>query len=165
MKKFFIIALIIVMILLNTNISVSEKTIKKALKNIADKYGFEIAMNVEKIYRKETANFKSEGFLKTFGAGMEAVVKNFPYGWISMTKIWSIKENKPLGIINMTDSGNRNVNFIKFPSVYAGMVSLAEYLKKYPAGRWYSTDEFLANKYEEELKNIKSKFVNEFLTV
>ncbi len=54
-----------------------------ALRQIINEYGREMAENVEKVYRWETAHFKSSQFTNTGSAGMEAALhsKAPNYGW------------------------------------------------------------------------------------
>lgn len=133
-----------------------------ALQRIKGEYGNKIARWVEQIYRLETRNFQSEQYKKSLSAGMEPANETYPYGWITpYEKVW--KENPklaPIGLTEiMTDSGGRKVRFIRFASFYAAAKSLAEYLKKYGPGRWYSTDPALSAAYVASIENIPTKFV------
>lgn len=70
---------------------------KEALKIIYDKYGEEMAMTIEKMYRSETAHFSSGQYKHTGTGGME-VFGNAPcYGWDS--KFFEQNPNyKPIGV-------------------------------------------------------------------
>lgn len=166
MKNFLLFAaLIISLMILMPDKKITEEQIKKALKKTADKFGWEIAMVVEKMYRKETNNFKSENFKKTFGAGMAAVKNEYPFGWSkTFSDFWDkTPEAKPRYFIRQIDSGGYNVKFLRFPTLQGAMYTMALYLTKYPPGRWYSTDPEKAKRYEAELAAFKSPIINSML--
>jgi hypothetical protein len=140
-------------------VSISE--IDRSMSKIASEYGTSIARDVERIYRIETANFTSGQFQKSLSAGMEPATEIYPYGWTTPKKIWDAYPNlAPIGLTEiMTDSGGRRVRFIRFPSFYAAAKTLAEYVKKYGTGRWFSTDPSAQRAYNQKLSNIQTKFV------
>ena len=134
--------------------------VEEALYRIAFDYGEDVASTVEKMLRWETAHFTSAGFLRTRAAGMEAVSKTYPYGWSIPAAVWSSNPDyKPTGLTRMIDSGNRDVWFITFSHVYHAAVVMAEYVKKYRAGRWYSTNSSLQSSYEQHLKGVKNRII------
>ena len=141
---------------------VKSYTIEEAFKRILDEYGEHTAKTVERMFRKETNHFKSIGYKLTAGAGMEAVSKKFPYGWTSMRNIWLTNPDiMPIGLKHMTDSGGRSVDFIVFPNLYAGLKTMAEFLKSgRTAGSWYSRKPDAAAKYEADLLKIVPRFIN-----
>lgn len=156
---FILIVLAILYIMEKKNLPTEEKSYIKerdALKKIADQYGREIAQNVEKIFRLETANFSSGGYKRTNGAGMEAIKKDYPFGWSSKV---TDGVNMRSDTIRMIDSGGRDVRFIHFETVYDGMKAVANYLKHYSPERWYSTDPKLQAVYREKLNKIKTTLV------
>lgn len=133
-----------------------------AIRRIEQEYGGKIARWVEQIYRLETRNFQSEQYKKSLSAGMEPANDTYPYGWTTpYEKVW--KQNPklaPIGLTEiMTDSGGRKVRFIRFPSLYAAAKAMAEYLKKYGPGRWYSTDPALSAAYVASIENIPTRFI------
>ena len=120
--------------------------VEEALYRIAFDYGEDVA--------------SSAGFLRTRAAGMEAVSKTYPYGWSIPAAVWSSNPDyKPTGLTRMIDSGNRDVWFITFSHVYHAAVVMAEYVKKYRAGRWYSTNSSLQSSYEQHLKGVKNRII------
>lgn len=128
----------------------------EAIKTVAGVFGDEIARWVERIYRLETANFRSGQYLKTGSAGMERHAENYPYGWTTPDKLlWSVsgfEDTRPVGFITMRENQTgRYKTFLKFASVEDGMLSLAAYIKRYRPGRWFSTNEEDAERYEEAL--------------
>ena len=93
------------------------------------------------------------------------------YGWDSSLFVenpvgtWSAYEGKGLsgagGNAQVTD---RKKEFIKFPSVTAGMEYKIKYIIKYNGNyaRWFNKDNQTAqNVYRETLKGIKARFIEE----
>lgn len=156
-----LIALIAIVAFLSVKTGRKIMTIKESLERIKKEYGPQIARWVEQIYRLETRNFSSGQYLKTYSAGMEKHSEAFPYGWTTPGKLWKRdKSTAPVGFVNMTDSGNRNVDFLKFRDPYSGMASLAEFLQRYQnPGRWYSTDKGQQDLYNLKLRDVKTLYV------
>ncbi len=139
---------------------------RDALKKVALRYGSAIAVNVEKIYRLETANFTSGQFKGTFSPGMEKTTNVYPYGWQSLaTGIWdTVPSYKPIGLLPFTENGTGITKyFIKFPSVEAAVMTLAEFLRLHEnnPGRWFSLASGDQNKYNSKIAQIKTPFFNE----
>ena len=146
--------------------------IKKSLKEIEEIFGKEVTRNVEKIYRLETRNFSSGGFLKTNGAGMIAVKKDFPYGWTSLKKFWTEQPNhKPKKVLNIKTNVTQQIGsgdvrgFLVFPSLFAGMFALAFMLQKRgnDVGSWYSTNEAQKEHYRNLISKIPSTITSTFV--
>lgn len=130
---------------------------RDAIKRIAEEYGIETARNVEKMFRLETNHFKSQGYKKTNGAGMEAVRPVFPFGWSSK---YFVGVNYSNDLVSMTDSGGRKVKFIKFDTVYDGMKVIANWLQTHRVGNWYSNDPAKQQQYENKIANIRAQYVD-----
>lgn len=162
-KIFFILVIIVVLVMLPKR---ATEDVKSALAEIVSRYGVETARNVERIYRKETAHFKSKQFALTNSPGMEVHATAYPYGWTSMRTTWDHSPwIAPIGSIVMTENNTgRKKEFLKFRDPLAAMISLAEYLKKYPPGRWYSTDPTEQARYTSELLAIRPRIVDELTT-
>lgn len=131
---------------------------------IEDQFGKAIAQNAERIYRLETRNFNSGQYKAGRSAGMEATNTQFPYGWGSLRNLWMANPKlKPIGIDSWEeDSGGRqNIDFIKFPNLYAGAVALAQVLKDRGnvPGSWFSTIPEKQRSYERVLSNYKARYV------
>lgn len=151
--------------------SALEPQIIDALKLVCDKYSKELAATVEKIFRNETKHFKSDNFLMTYGAGMEAFSDNFPYGWSSAKVFWQNNlDYLPEGIHLQKENSSallksRGVRkFIIFPSVEASVMTVAYIINKRNGngGAWFSTDAVAQRKYNEYLKGIMPRYVNKF---
>lgn len=152
----------------------TENDAVEALSKIREEYGHQMAVDVEKVYRWETAHFKSRQFKQTGSPGMEAHGAPPYYGWASGP--WKRKpELAPCGTIGMFEnkgmSGTPGANeqekkrpkqFLIFDSVYAAMYALAEYIKRYNGNyaRWYSTTAEGQQLYRERLALVMPRIVN-----
>ena len=141
---------------------------KAALKKVVAKYGLDIASNVEKIFRLETANFTSGQFKGTFSPGMEKATNTYPFGWTSLgNSVW--KENPqyaPHDFLPFTENATGKTKyFIKFPSLEASVMTIAQFLKNVNnnPGRWYSMEPDLQEEYAAKLSNIKPSLLNEIV--
>ena len=132
-------------------------TEKEALKRILDEYGIETARNVERMFRLETNHFKSGGYKKTNGAGMEAVRDLFPFGW---SQKYFVGVGYSDQLVSMVDSGGRSVKFIKFDTPYDGMKVLANWLQSHRVGNWYSNDKTKQQQYEAKVNKIRAQYVD-----
>lgn len=151
--------------------SIRMKEVTLALKKVLQVFGLTVATNIERIYRLETRDFTSGGFENTFAPGMQ--VGNgqtvFPYGWHSLSDYW--KENPsraPIGVVELRASVQQNdpqsgqlVNWIKFPSVEAAMMTLGYLLSRgYPTQKWSSINP----NYDSILATITASIVNDLHT-
>ncbi|MDY0989816.1 hypothetical protein SOM12_20455 [Flavobacterium sp. CFBP9031] len=149
---------------------------RRALRLIYDNYGEEIAKNVEMMYRWECSHFKSGQYKHCGGPGMEAANNNHPtYGWdgevynkfpqYTPIGIWEEFENEGMsgrgGNTQVTDSKKR---YIKFPSVEAGMVYVAEFLVRHNGnvGRWHTRDVSRQSNYVTIINTTIPRIVNSF---
>jgi len=155
----------------------SDVDAKAALRIIYDKYGKDMATIIERMYRDETAHFRSLQYVKCGTGGMEAFGEPPYYGWDSSfftqhpeftpTGIWEAFENKGMsgqgGNKQITDKKKR---FIIFPSVLGGMEYKAFYINKHNGNwaRWHSTNTTIQSTYKKHLEDIKPRYVNEFET-
>lgn len=153
----------------------SDVDAKAALRIIYDKYGKDMATIIERMYRDETAHFRSLQYVKCGTGGMEAFGEPPYYGWDSSfftqhpeftpTGIWEAFENKGMsgqgGNKQITDKKKR---FIIFPSVLGGMEYKAFYINKHNGNwaRWHSTNTTIQSTYKKHLEDIKPRYVNEF---
>jgi len=138
----------------------STAEISEALSDIVLIYGLAIAKNVEKIFRLETGNFSSGGYLATGSAGMIPAAKTFPYGWGSMEKLW--KENPhaaPVGVVRFC-VGGKIYPYLAFPEFY-GFLPVAEKLKNNGnnPGKWNSNDPAAIASYNSAISKISAKLV------
>ncbi|WP_433810295.1 M23 family metallopeptidase [Flavobacterium johnsoniae] len=153
-----------------------EEDARMALLKVYKEYGEKTAIIVEKMYRLETDHFKSEQYQYCGTGGMEVFGKAPYYGWDSSTfkqhpeytpvGTWSAMENEGLD----SKGGNaqqkdKPKNFVKLPSVLAGMIYKADYINRYDGNyaSWYNKSNSEAQeKYRESLKGIIPRIVNTF---
>ena len=148
---------------------------EQALKVIYDKYGREMAIKVERIYRWETSHFQSKQYRLTGTGGMESHGVAPNYGWhsgffetypeYSLMGLTSLKEGAGLSAEggNQQDTVNAK-QFVIFPSVEGAMMYLAEFINRYGGnhGRWYSTDADKQQLYKSKLEGVVPRIVNTF---
>jgi len=147
----------------------TDNEIISALTKVKDLYGKANAIKLEALFRNETAHFKSTNYVITFSPGMEATVDFMPYGWSSLAPFWKEHpEYAPVGIHKQVENNSRMMasrgerRFIKFPSVEAGMMTVAYRLslKGWDTGAWASNDKAAQDKYRAYLLGIKTPFAN-----
>lgn len=152
----------------------TEENAKDALRQIVRDYGREMAVNIEKMYRIETAHFTSGQYRKSGSPGMEAHGAAPYYGWASTP--WKARpELAPCGLVSMFEnagmSGTPGANtqvtskpkqFLAFDSVYAAMYALAEYIKRHNGNhaRWYSTTAQGQEIYRNKLSKIRARILD-----
>ncbi len=142
----------------------TDADLQKAFSKVKSVYGEEIARTAEQLYRKETRNFDSGQFRKTFSAGMEAVKGKtaFPWGWGSLTSF--VKKypsyNGEFYTITMTENGTgKQKRFIGFPTLEGAVMFLAYMItKRGHAGYWRSLDKDIADRYLASVKTYSVKF-------
>lgn len=137
----------------------TETEIKSVLREIKQVYGDEMAKNVERIYRLETAHFTSGQFKKSGSPGMLKHSDKFPYGWTTpYNNLW--KDNPdyaPVGEVSFMVN-NKKYTYLVFPNFKSAAFTLASYLDKYPPGRWYSTVPSQQAEYVAKLNRINTPY-------
>lgn len=142
----------------------TESDLKKSFGQVKRVFGEDLAATIEQLYRKETRNFDSGQFRKTFSAGMEAVKgkESFPYGWGSLRQF--VEKYPKYGgefyTVPMTENrtGKTKV-FIGFPTLESAVMFTAFMVnKRGDAGLWRSLDPEIAARYAESLKSYPVKF-------
>ncbi|APC16882.1 hypothetical protein BLL42_14495 [Pseudomonas frederiksbergensis] len=145
---------------------------KAAIKVIYEKYGKEMAIIIERMYRDETAHFESGQYANCGTGGMEAFGGPPYYGWdgaifeahpeYTPVGTWSAFENKGMS----GQGGNQQVTdkkkvFVVLPSVLAGMEYKAAYINKYDGNwaRWHSKETSVQNVYKTHIQAIRARFV------
>lgn len=126
---------------------------------------------IEQLFRNETRHFKSSLFLETYGAGMEATVNSFPYGWNRLSKFWNENPNyAPNGVFKMIENtselqvsrGERK--FITFPNLTASMMTVAKDIELIGHfGAWFNNIEKDQIVYEQTLNSIIPHYTIEIL--
>ncbi|MGL5129314.1 MAG: M23 family metallopeptidase [Aeromonas popoffii] len=142
-----------------------------ALRFIFNKYGYDMAVVIERMYRDETGHFNSLQYKNCGTGGMEAFGSPPYYGWdksffeknpsYKPVGTWSAFENKG----KSSSGGNTQVTdrkkvFIKFPSVVAAMEYKVFYIKKYDGNwaRWHNaSDPKIQEAYRNYISKIKPK--------
>ncbi|HID1946660.1 hypothetical protein [Klebsiella pneumoniae] len=151
---------------------------KDALCKIYNKYGKNMSVIVERMFRIETKHFTSGQYQHCGAPGMEVHGAPPAYGWSSdffsqhpeyqPTGIWSKKEGRGLsgqgGNSQVTDKPKQ---FVVFDSVESSMEYIVYYINKHGGNyaRWYSTQDSAQKLYREECGAIKPRFTNEFSEV
>ena len=152
----------------------TDQDIIAALQEVAKQYGRSRAMDIERLFREETAHFKSQNFLSTLSPGMEVGRDHIgtpymiqPYGWGSLSEFWKENpEHAPSGTFNQVENSSAMGQsrgeriFIKFPSILASMLSVAFLIsiRGGNIGAWNSTDPAQQNKYAGLLNQIVPRF-------
>ncbi len=126
-------------------------------------YSPDILKNMERIFRLETSHFKSKQFLATYSAGMEKFSDYYPFGWKTLDNIFWKKfpEYAPKTFVPFTENRTGKTKyFLKFPSLFASMITMCEFLKHYGnnPGRWYSLKPEKQKIYNESINKIIPKF-------
>ena len=137
----------------------TQQDFAEALRSLTTSYPVDVLRQVEKIFRLETAHFKSQAFKFTGASGLEISGTNkiAPYGWKTgaqflingKTFLFSMPENKT----------GKMKTFIGFYDIKDSIRFVATYVQQYRAGRWYSTVESEQIKYEKSLATISARFV------
>ncbi|WP_339456192.1 M23 family metallopeptidase [Pseudomonas sp. EA_65y_Pfl1_P120] len=145
---------------------------KAAIKIIYEKYGKEMAIIIERMYRDETAHFESGQYAHCGTGGMEAFGRAPYYGWDGTffeahpehapVGTWSAFENKGMsgqgGNIQVKD---KKKVFVVLPSVLAGMEYKVAYITKWGGNwaRWHSTKIGAQTAYKTHIQAIRARFV------
>lgn len=145
----------------------SAAFIQATLKSIAQRFGIDVARNVERIYRLETRNFSSGQFARTNTAGMAAVPGNdaWPWGWSKrgttpdmFNPLVEMRENDP----QTGQPTGALMRFIAFKRFTDAADYLARFLVDYGnnAGRWKSTQAAKQASYVDALSRIPTPFTD-----
>ena len=142
----------------------SDALLRNAFQVAKLKYGSTIAGQAEQIYRKETRNFDSGQFRKTYTAGMEqATGKNdFPYGWGSLNDFLKLypEYNGEFKLVQLTENNTGiQKKFIYFPTLEGAVMFLAYTInRRGRPGYWRAFDEDIASAYEKSLTSYPIKY-------
>jgi hypothetical protein len=122
---------------------------------------------IERLYRLETAHFKSTQYLKTFTPGMVQVPgkKSFPYGWSSLKEYaeknaLSSNDFGTVYFANTSDGIPRH--YIKFPSRWHAVNFITWFLynkRDQNVNAWYSLNPAAQQKYANKLSQINTHYV------
>lgn len=148
----------------------TDAQLQPAFNALKAKYGSAFAKEIEQLYRKETAHFKSGQFVRTLSPGMEVSPGNhtFPYGWNSLQEFSNAYKptNHPpvnaqttfLVPIKENNTGLTKY-YIGFPDVF-GAIQFVGYTlnKRVHPGYWRSTQPDIADAYRASYKQINTQF-------
>jgi hypothetical protein len=141
---------------------------KLAVKRALKVYPRPIVENMERIFRLETAHFKSNQFKQTYSPGMERFSDTYPYGWKTIAKIiWNASpQYKPIGLKEFTENQTGlKKTYIQFPSVEASVMTVCAFLQYFNnnPGRWFALDIDKQNTYNSSINNIIPTITNEMV--
>ncbi len=127
-----------------------------------------VLRDMERMYRIETANFKSGQFKGTFSPGMETFGKTYPYGWNTISRVvWErYPAARPTGKLWTGTEGGTGLqkSFLVFPHLLAAMTTVAGFITHYKnAARWYSTKPESQERYAASLAKFKTTWTDEAL--
>lgn len=155
-----------------TDMAVDKETKEKfanAMKAVIAKYGSDIAQNVERIYRWETAHFKSLKYYNS--AGMEVFNEKYPFGWGKELTPF-IKENKKYGpasafekIVLKEGGTGKNKTFVNFPTLEGAVMFLGYVMecRGNNRGAWFSHNEDSQTAYNEKTSKVTPIITNALL--
>lgn len=113
---------------------------KSGLSRVVLDYGMDVARNVERIYRLETANYTSGQFHATNTPGMHAFTASFPFGWSLAQDGLSASDFHPT--ISMDENAGGTFQWVVFKTLAQAVHYVGFFLNKYGnnPGRWKSTE-------------------------
>lgn len=136
----------------------TESDFQAGIEKVKNLFPPDILQMVERVYRLETANFKSGQYQLTGTPGMEATIKIYPYGWGKRLKKFNIV---PVGVVDMMDNPTKNTpkpskkSFVALNDVSEGIKIIASYIQDKGAGSWYAgTNKKMGLEYEKTLMQI-----------
>jgi Mg2+ and Co2+ transporter CorA len=139
--------------------NIDDDTYRALFADITKMFSKEVAELVEKIYRLETAHFKSEQYKNTGSAGMLSFGTVYPYGWYRLMPFWLANPQwAPTGVGYTFKKSGQTYEYLKFPN-FGGFYTLSYFLSSNRPGRWYSTDPEKQKEYEQKLEKIQTKYV------
>lgn len=142
----------------------NEADLRNAFQKAAAAFGQTIAGQTEQIYRKETRNFDSGQFAKTYTPGMEQAPgkDDFPYGWGSLNDFLAAypKYKGNFFLATMTENNTGKIKkFVAFPTLEGAVMFVAYTVKRRGnPGYWRAWDEQIAAAYAESLKAYPIKY-------
>ncbi len=148
----------------------TDAQLQTAFNALKEKYGSAFAKEIEQLYRKETAHFKSGQFLKTFSPGMEVSPSKhtFPYGWSSLVDFansYHPTNHAPVNaqttfLVPMKENNTGITKYyVGFPDLF-GAIQFVGYTlaKRVHPGYWRSTQPAIADTYRASYKQINTQF-------
>ena len=143
---------------------ISDALLRNAFQVAKSKYGATIAGQAEQLYRKETRNFDSGQFRKTYTPGMEQAKgkDEFPYGWGSLNDFLSQypQYKGEFKLVQMAENTTGiQKKFVYFPTLEGAVMFVAYTInRRGNPGYWRSFDEATAQAYANSLKSYPIKY-------
>lgn len=143
---------------------ISDALLQNAFQKAKAKYGATIAGQTEQLYRKETRNFDSGQFRKTYTPGMEQATgkDEFPYGWGSLNDFLAAfpQYKGEFKLVAMTENNTGiTKKYVYFPTLEGAVMFVAYTInRRGNPGYWRSFDEAVAAAYADSLNNYQIKY-------
>lgn len=137
--------------------------LQAAFTRLKNNYGPEFARQIEKIFRLETAHFRSGQFKEGNSPGMVATKSTYPFGWRSLDEFAranSIDGHK-FGIGRTFVVKGKNYRYVTFPDFNTSLEFVAWFIRNKRGGipeKWNSLDPVEAAKYKIKLNSIKPRY-------
>lgn len=137
----------------------TEAQMRAAFQAARARFGADIARNAERIYRLETAHFKSGQFRATNTAGMRATRDTYPFGWKERGTNPALFA--PVVYMAENAGGPRVawVAFIRFEDALTYLCKVLQERGNNP-GAWNSTDPARQTSYNAALQGIRTPFTD-----
>lgn len=147
----------------------SKQEFERAIKKAALYFPPDILKNCERIYRIESAHFKSRQFKETWSPGMESFGSSYPWGWITLSKLlWNNRRDLgPFTVKSFTENQTGKIKkFLVFRSMFGAVMTVCTFLQHYNnnPGRWYSKNLNSQARYNLSLSKINPTIVNNLLS-
>ena len=137
----------------------TEGMIRAALRKIMEVYGVDIARNVERIYRLETADFTSLQFQLCNTPGMVATKPTYSFGW----KARGFTPDKFAPVVTLKENATgKPTMFVAIRSFAYAAVYVAQVLKERgnDPGKWMSSAGSAS--YRAAVAKVVPSYVNSF---
>ena len=115
-------------------------------------YSKETLKDVERIYRVETAHFKSGQYLDSLSAGQVYSIDGYKLNW-DLSEYQTVQPSRSFMV------GSKEFVYVAYPSLFEALRFLADYIERHSAERWFSTDEKKQAEYRALLNSVKTRFV------
>ena len=149
--------------------TIDNAELYNAFDRLKARYGADFARKIERLFRLETAHFKSGQFKESLSAGMEGVdgKDRFPFGWSSLQSF--VDAHPELGsasdyfLVPMKDNHTgKERMFVGFPNVESSVLFTGYVVDKRGGdpGSWHSTDPNRKAEYNRRLQSVRTDIVD-----
>jgi len=142
----------------------STDDLKNTFEDLKNNYGQDFARQIERIFRLETAHFRSGQFKEGNSPGMVATKSTYPFGWRSLDEFAlanSIDGHK-FGIGRTFVVDGKNFRYVTFPDFKTSADFVAWFIRNKRGGvpeKWNSLDPAAAARYKNKLNQIRTHYV------